>query len=68
MSFYNDKVRPKTGSELHVYPGVQVYNYSMLVDDIHEHLITHDESNFTTIMTKASYAQLFMLGEMFNFT
>jgi hypothetical protein len=50
------------------YSGVQVFNYSMVVDNIHEHLITHEESNFTTRMTKASYAQLFMLSEIFNFT
>jgi len=50
------------------YYGVQVYNYSVVVDDIHEHLITHEETNFTTFMTKASYAQLLMLADMFNFT
>ena len=50
------------------YSGVQVFNHSMVVDDIHEHLTTHEESNFTTFMTKASYAQLLMLTDMFNFT
>jgi hypothetical protein len=45
-----------------------VYNYSKAVDDIHEHLTTHEESNFTTIMTKTSYAQLCMLRDKFNFT
>jgi hypothetical protein len=40
----------------------------MVVEDIHAHLVTHEESNFTTRMTKASYAQLVMLTEMFNFT
>jgi hypothetical protein len=40
----------------------------MAVDDIHEHLTTHEESNFTTFMTKASYAQLVMVADMFNFT
>jgi hypothetical protein len=50
------------------YSGVQVFNYSMVVDDIHEHLITHEETNFTTFMTKVSYAQLLMLADVFNFT
>jgi hypothetical protein len=40
----------------------------MAVDDVHRHLITHEESNFTTTMTKTSYAQLCMLSEKFNFT
>jgi hypothetical protein len=39
----------------------------MAMDNIHEHLIAQEESNFTTIMTKASYAQFFMLSEKFNF-
>ena len=47
--------------------GVQVFNYMVEVDDIHEHLLTHEESNFTTFMTKASYAQLLMLADVFNF-
>jgi len=50
------------------YSGLQVYNYSMVVDDIHEHLTTHEESNFTTIMTKISYAQLLFVADMLNFT
>jgi hypothetical protein len=50
------------------YSWVQVYNYSVVVDDIHEHLINHEETNFTTYMTKVSYAQLVMVGDMFNFT
>jgi hypothetical protein len=50
------------------YSGVQVFNHSVVVDDIHEHLITHEETNFTTFMTKVSYAQLMMLADMFNFT
>ena len=50
------------------YSGVQVFNYSMMVDDIHKHLINHAEGNFTTFMTKASYAQLLMLADKFNFT
>jgi hypothetical protein len=45
-----------------------VFNYSVIVDDIHKHLINHAEGNFTTFMTKASYAQLLMLAEKFNFT
>jgi hypothetical protein len=50
------------------YSGVQVFNYSVVVDDIHKHLINHGEGNFTTFMTKASYAQLLMLADKFNFT
>jgi len=51
------------------YYGVQVFNISVVVeDDIHEHLINHEERNFTTYMTKASYAQLLMLADMWNFT
>jgi hypothetical protein len=40
----------------------------MMVDDIHERLTTHEQSHFTTFMTKASYAQLLMLADKFNFT
>jgi hypothetical protein len=47
---------------------IQVYNYSMTVGDVHERLINQEESNFTTIMTKASYSQFYMLSEKFNFT
>jgi hypothetical protein len=39
----------------------------MAVEDVHEHLITREESNFTTIMTKASYAQFYILSEKLNF-
>jgi hypothetical protein len=42
--------------------------FNKVVDDIHEHLTTHKVSNFTTFMTKASYAQLLMVAGMFNFT
>jgi hypothetical protein len=51
-----------------VFPCSWVQVFYTVVDNIHEHLTTHEESNFTTFMTKASYAQLLMVADMFNFT
>jgi hypothetical protein len=68
MTWTHQKLVLNSKMFLILYFAIQVYNYSMAVDDVHERLINQEESNFTTIMTKASYAQFYMLSEKFNFT
>ncbi|KAJ9573975.1 hypothetical protein L9F63_008633, partial [Diploptera punctata] len=46
---------------------IAVFNPGIPVTNLHEHLISREEKNYTTLMTKCSYAQQCMLEKMFNF-
>ncbi|PSN29963.1 Ionotropic receptor 75y [Blattella germanica] len=47
---------------------IATFNPKNGVEDVHAHLIMENEKNFTTIMSKCSYAQTLMLQKKFNFT